>query len=95
VPLQPTTSDAVAEVVAHGSAFRNTVERPPGSGNFVLPLGKKLLYAWPGLGYTAMRFLRGTQVSGRRQQRRWTRCAVPLQMTVAADGRESHVAFTP
>jgi hypothetical protein len=63
VPLQPTTSDAVAEVVAHGSAFRNTVERPPGSGNFVLPLGKKLLYAWPGLGYTAMRFLRGTQVS--------------------------------
>ena len=59
-PLQPTTS--AAEVVAHGTAFRNTEERPPGSGNFVLPLRKKLLYAWPGLGYTAMRFLRGTQL---------------------------------
>ena len=43
---------------AHGDKFPNCVESPAGSGSFVLPMGKKLLYAWPGLGYYAMRYLR-------------------------------------
>jgi MFS family permease len=46
----------------HGALFKNCVESPPGSGLYKLPVKTKLLYAWPGFAYYAMRYLRSTQM---------------------------------
>ena len=55
-PLERTLSEGDREAMrAHNESFENCVEKPPGSGNFILPFRKKLLYAWPSLGYYMMR----------------------------------------
>ena len=62
-PNDPTTSpDAKEALRIHNAGFKNCVEDPPGSGNFMLPFRKKLLYAWPSLGYYMMRYLRSGQM---------------------------------
>lgn len=61
--MAPTTSANSKESLRiHNAGFKNCVEDPPGSGNFILPLRKKLLYAWPSMGYYMMRYLRSGQM---------------------------------
>ena len=55
-------SESFEAMRQHKAQFSNCVERPSGSGNFILPLRKKLLYAMPGLGYYMIRYLRTTQM---------------------------------
>ena len=55
-PLERTVSEEARKAMrTHNESFENCVEKPPGSGNFILPFRKKLLYAWPSLGYYMMR----------------------------------------
>ena len=48
------------EIADYGKRFPNCKETGPDSGEYVLSFCKKLMYAWPGLGYYAMRYLRTT-----------------------------------
>jgi GPH family glycoside/pentoside/hexuronide:cation symporter len=62
-PVERTMSTGSKDAMRlHNESFANCVEKPPGSGNFVLPFSKKLLYAWPSLGYYMMRYLRSGQM---------------------------------
>ena len=54
------TGSTPREIADYGKKFPNCKETEPGSGEFVLSCCKKLMYAWPGLGYYAMRYLRST-----------------------------------
>ena len=54
------TGSTPREIADYGKKFPNCKETEPGSGEYVLSCCKKLMYAWPGLGYYAMRYLRTT-----------------------------------
>ena len=51
----PERTESHEALRAHNALFLNCDERPKGSGNYVLPTCKKLLYAWPGLGFYMVR----------------------------------------
>jgi Na+/melibiose symporter-like transporter len=60
VPLPESATTALL----HSQRFPNceAVSDGEGSVRYLLPLRKKLLYAWPGFAYYAMRYLRSTQM---------------------------------